>query len=184
MSQVKTFKSLKLLKQKISKKLQVGVSRIRLKPKGLEQLKKSGESTTHSGRLVQKLACEEFIRLIEKKTRRYKIYPVSKKNLKSFLQSRVKANVQSKTFKRNSVKQKTQKFKFKNYQSLKYCMRRKVLTKKDLWISNVRALRNILKAQKKNPAIKYQLQRSRIKGGFYSRPEQLIKKIQSLKGKE
>ena len=116
-------KSLRGLKEALSKHLEIGVSRISFKDAALEKIYDKAR-TTWTNELVRTLIKEKLIRLKPKATRKYKIYYGKKKALKETLGEKFNPH-----------------HKLKNVKSLKYLLKRKIITKKDMWIRKIRALR-------------------------------------------
>lgn len=161
-------KNLDKLKEKLSKKLDVGTSRIRLTPEALKVVYKN-ESRIWTAELVNEV--KPLIKIIPKKKRLYKIY-------KTDLKNRPKTTV----VKLASGKELVVKNRLKNYASLNYLVRRKIVSKKQIWIRKVRELRAYLKSEKSSVS-NYRLLRNKIKANHYRSTLDLKRYIQNEKHK-
>ena len=151
-------KDLTFIKERISKILQKGTSRIRFTPQALAKIY---EQEMINNQFIRSLLKDKLIKIIPKAERKYKIYMKQKRKLPLELQKKI---AESKV-----------PCKFKKTNSLKYLLKRKIVTDKDIWIKKVRQLRAELKTHKPHISkLEYRTLRQKIKGNKYKRVKDLL----------
>jgi len=170
-------RSLKPLKQKIGKLVNRGYTNIRLTDKALDMINEFKQAL-NSNSLARALVSKKLCRVIPKKRRTYKIYPVKKNKLLKYFQKlsplKTKEELELKV---QAIKKR--KNVYKNLTSLNYLTKRKILTSKDIWMQKVREQRKILK---ENKAVlkergQYKEYRLKVKGNFFKRSIMLVNAI-------
>lgn len=169
--------SLKPLKQKIGKLLNRGYTNIRLTDEALKTINES-KQVLNSNSLARTLVSKKLCRVIPKKRRTYKIYPVKKNKLLKYFQKlspqKTKEELELKV---QEIKKR--KNVYKPLTSLNYLTKRKILTSKRIWMQKVREQRKILKENKTELKKRgqYKLYRLKVKGNFFKRSTVLLKSI-------
>lgn len=146
-------KSLDKLKEFISERLKVGVSRIRFTEKSWQILSKKQSKV--SSTLSLELA--PTVRVIPVKRRAYKIYHGKKKSFSGVLRERDKV---------------------KPTHKLSYLLSHKLVSTKRLWIKKIRVMRAVLRDKRGLMSKRdYRIVRQRIKGNSYRSERDLLKKL-------
>lgn len=143
------------IKQILSKKLEVGTSRIRFNDQTWALLSRP-QTTTVTNKLVQQIIKESAFRLIPAKKREYKIYHGK--------------------FKRSDVGPRD---KIKPTNKLSYLLSRKIVTTKQIWMKKIRSMRAFLKSKKEVLGNKvYRTMRLNAKGNVYRSVKDIESKIE------
>lgn len=142
------------IKELLSKKLKIGESRLRFTDKTWEILNKQ-EVTNVTNKLIREIIEASAYRVIPAKIREYKIY-----------YGKVK---------RSDVKVRD---KIKPTNKLSYLLKRKIITKKDIWIKKIREIRAYLKTKKEELGNKkYRELRANAKGNVYESVKDIERRL-------
>ena len=167
---MKQTKKLDFIKQKISKKINVGVSRIRFNSESLKQIY---DQNKRLNQIVKVLINERSkLRIIPKKRRLYKIVLKEKKKVDPVELKKIEFNLKP-----------NQTILFKKYSSLRYLKDRKIVTDKDIWIKKVREYRKILRENKCLLGKYYRRLRNNIKSDKYPSRKEFLADVNRFKCK-
>lgn len=166
------------LRENISKKLKIGATRLKFKKEAAEKIFSENYTSRYSNTLARDLIAEKekYLTIIPPKRRLYKIFYnkkkiINEKKSQHKISDKVKPDFVKEKLDRYNALRKLYKIKdiYKDLNSIRYKLDKKLISKKDLHMKKLRAFRKNLAENKKLLNSKeYRRIYLKVKGNFYN----------------